>query len=172
MTLQKDTRATGSAPVPQYPGYFVVQDDVWDTPLPNGLLRWFGFDFDRVEIPQEPLLNGGDPPRWIGEPPGFVYRCPLADGRAVIEIDEFDETELDDDMESLEATPRYYRVLISAHGMYVDQAFACRSWQEVRARCRRAQHALDESYDERHQNCVDGEGRSTADACDQCSLIP
>ena len=39
----------------------MVQDDIPGTPLPNGMLLWFGFDFEWADLPDEPLLRGDDP---------------------------------------------------------------------------------------------------------------
>ena len=50
----------------------MVQDDIMGTPLPNGLLQWFGYDFEHVDLPDTPLLKHGDNPVWVGTLHGFV----------------------------------------------------------------------------------------------------
>ena len=53
----------------------LVQNDIWGTPLPNGMLRWFGFDFDldQADLPSDPLLHRDNPPRWVGTPQGDMH---------------------------------------------------------------------------------------------------
>ena len=49
----------------------MIQDDIWGTNLPNGLLVWFGFDFDWADLPNDPVLRRGDPPKMGGNPARF-----------------------------------------------------------------------------------------------------
>ena len=59
----------------------MIQDDIWGTTLPNGMLLWFSFDFEWADLPSEPILRRGDPPKWVGTPPGFTFRSGISDAR-------------------------------------------------------------------------------------------
>ncbi len=146
----------------------LIQNDAWNTPLPNGMLRWFGFDFDRAELPDDPLLYRGDPPQWTGHLPGFTFRAGVADASVTIEVEDF-ETDQDSEEDYITTViPIQYRVTISAHGMDRPDSFTCPSWHEVQQRCRQAEYALDESRDERHALCEDEDGNPTEDTCSFC----
>ena len=41
----------------------IVQDDIFGTTLPNGMLKWFNYDFDWADLPDEPLLRRDETPR-------------------------------------------------------------------------------------------------------------
>ncbi len=151
-----------TTPLPDNHRYQLVQNDVWHTPLPNGSPRWF--DFERVELPDEPVLRGEVPPQWVANGPRLICRSSVTDAKITIEIDEFDETELQNDVESVEATPSYFRVSINAHGMRESEIFTCWTWQEVQARCAHALEALDENYLQLHGPCRDAYDNPTAEA--------
>ena len=59
----------------------MVQDDLLGTPLPNGMLLWFGFDFDWADLPERtPAAPGttrqnGSEPR-PGSPSKAAYPTP------------------------------------------------------------------------------------------------
>ena len=67
----------------------MVQDDIQGTTLPNGMLLWFGFDFEWADLPDEPLMGRDDPPRWVGTPPGFTFRTGISDAKVTVETDGF-----------------------------------------------------------------------------------
>ena len=138
--------------------------------LPNGLLRWFGFEFDRVELPDDPILYRDERPVWEGCLPGFVHRAGIVDARVTIEVMEFRP---DGDQESDEETavsPKEYRVALDAQGFDRAQEFTAQHWHEVQQRCRRAERDLDDTYHERHDLCCDEEGNLTGDACSFCEI--
>lgn len=169
MTTAHGSVKNQSYPLPRNDGQRLVQNDIWQTPLPNGSLRRFGFDFDRVELPDEPVLRGEEKPRWIGEPPQFVHRSGISDANLTVEVDEFTETqEYEDD--PVVAEPKRYRVTLDAHGMNRPETFTCASWREVQQRCARAEARLDESHAERHEHCVDDMGMATEHACRSCEV--
>ena len=58
--------------------------DPWKTALPNGLLRWFGYPFDRAQLPDERLFHGRSRPRWVGAGGTFVHRTRISDARVAI----------------------------------------------------------------------------------------
>ena len=45
--INRLTRSQSTAPAD------MVQDDIWGTNLPNGMLLWFGFDFDWAAVAKE-----------------------------------------------------------------------------------------------------------------------
>ena len=145
----------------------LIQDDIWGTPLPNGMLKWFGYDFDRVELPEDPVLRGGDPPQWVGTLPGFTYRTGISDARITVETDGF-KNEGDEEEEETRVTPERYTIAVRAHGFDRDQEAACPDWHQVQQTCRSIERQLDETYHERHNLCQDEEGETTADACSFC----
>ena len=148
----------------------MVQDDIPGTPLPNGMLLWFGFDFEWADLPDEPLLRRGDPPRWVGSLPGFTFRTGISDARVTVETDGFEQNDDSEDGEIPMATPKRYIVTVEAHGLDRAEVFTCPSWHEVKQRCRTMEHRLDESHMERHDPCVDMDGNLTPDACSFCEL--
>ena len=148
----------------------MVQDDIWGTPLPNGMLLWFGFDFDWADLPSEPLLRRGDPPKWVGTPPGFTFKSGISDAKVTIETDEFRESEDNEEREATHVTPKGYIVTVEAHGLDRAEVFTCPSWHEVQQRCRTMEHRLDESHMERHDPCEDMDGDLTAETCSFCEL--
>ena len=148
----------------------MVQDDIWGTPLPNGMLLWFGFDFDWADLPSEPLLRRGDPPKWVGTPPGFTFKSGISDAKVTIETDEFRESDDNEEREATHVTPKGYIVTVEAHGLDRAEVFTCPSWHEVQQRCRTMEHRLDESHMERHVPCEDMDGNLTAETCSFCEL--
>ena len=152
---------------PRPPKSDLIQDDIWGTPLPNGLLKWFGYDFDRVELPDEPILKGEERPRWTGTLPGFTYRTGISDARVTVETDGF-RTDSEDEDEETRVTPERYTIAVQAHGFDRDQEVVCPDWQQVQQTCRRIERQLDETYHERHHLCLDEEGNTTADTCSFC----
>ncbi len=148
----------------------LVQDDIQGTPLPNGLLRWFGFDFDRVGLPDEPLLPKEERPRWTGPIPGFTYTMGVADAKITVTVDEFQP---DPDCEGTETEgvlPKEYRVTARAQGLDDRRGMTFRTWREVQEFCRRLESQLDESYLERHHGCRDDQDNLTGDSCSHCEL--
>ena len=146
----------------------IVQDDIWGTTLPNGMLLWFGFDFDWADLPGEPLLRRGDPPRWVGTPPGFTFKSGISDAKVTIETDGFQENDDYEDAETTHVTPKGYIVTVEAHGLDRAEVFTCPSWHEVQQRCRRMEQQLDESHMDRHDSCEGTDGNPTPDACLFC----
>ena len=150
----------------------MVQDDIQGTPLPNGTLRRFGFDFEWADLPDEPLLRQGDPPRWVGTPPGFTLRTGISDAKVTVETDGFKPNDDCEDGETSHATPEKYIVTVEAHGLDRAEVFTCPNWHEVQQRCRGMEHRLDESHIERHALCEDMDGNLTPDACSFCERGP
>ena len=154
----------------------MIQDDIWGTNLPNGMLLWFGFDFAWADLPSEPILHLGDPTKWVGTSPGFTFKIGISDAKVTIETNEFeesDDSEEPDDNEEREAThmtPKGYIVTILAHGLDRADVFTCPDWHEVQQRCRSVEHELDESHMERHLPCEDADGNLTPEACLFCEL--
>ena len=146
----------------------MIQDDIWGTHLPNGLLVWFGYDFEWADLPDEPLLRGDEPPRWVGSLPGFTFRTGISDAKVTIETDELEQYDDSEDEETIRVTPKRYIVTVEAHGLDRAEVFTCPNWYEVQQRCRTMEHRLDESYMERHDPCEDMDGNLTADACLFC----
>ena len=166
----------------------MVQDDIQGARLPNGMLLWFGFDFEWADLPDEPLLRGDEPrsttprastgtepllrgdepPRWVGTPPGFTFRTGISDAKVTVETDGFKQDSDCEDNEILMATPKSYIVTVEAHGLDRAEVFTCSSWHEVQQRCRRMEQGLDESHIERHAPCEDMDGNLTPDACSFC----
>ena len=146
----------------------MVQDDIPGTPLPNGMLLWFGFDFEWADLPDEPLLRGDETPRWVGSLPGFTFRTGISDAKVTIETGGFERNDDSEDEETIRVTPKRYIVTVEAHGLDRAEVFTCPSWHEVKQRCRTMEHRLDESHMERHDPCVDVHGNLTADACSFC----
>ena len=146
----------------------MVQDDIQGTRLPNGMLLWFGFDFEWADLPDEPLLRGDEPPRWVGTPPGFTFRTGISDAKVTVETDGFKQDSDCEDNEILMATPKSYIVTVEAPGLDRAEVFTCSSWHEVQQKCRRMEHGLDESHIERHAPCEDMDGNLTPDACSFC----
>lgn len=146
----------------------LVQNDLFGSHLPNGMLYWWGFDFNRVDMPDEPALTGEEPPRWVGCLPGFFAEMHVLDAKVMIEADEFelgDEEEGTDD----EASPTSFRITVDAPGAEERETFTCRSWPEVQQTMRRTERTLDESFVDRHHRCADENGGPTEDACDLCA---
>ena len=144
----------------------MVQDDISGTPLPNGMLLWF--DFEWADLPGEPLLRRGDPPRWVGTLPGFTFRSGISDAKVTVETDGFEENGDCEDEETTHVTPKGYIVTVEAHGLDHAEVFTYPSWHEVQQRCRRMEQQLDESHMERHDPCEDMDGNLTPDACLFC----
>ena len=145
----------------------MIQNDIRATPLPNGALRWFGFDFDRAELPDDALLHRGDRPQWIGDLPGFIHQTRISDARLTIQIDEF-ELNGDDDGQDTTVLPKTYQVTFDTHGLDHVEVFSCSTWHEVQQMCRRMECQLDESRHERHALCEDEQGNLTTAACSFC----
>ena len=148
----------------------MVQDDIQGTPLPNGMLLWFGFDFEWADLPDEPLLRRGDSPRWVGTQPGFTFRTGISDAKVTVETDGFEQNGDCEDNEILMATPKRYIVTVEAHGLDRAEVFTCTNWHEVQQRCRKMENRLDESHMERHDLCQDMDGNLTPDTCLFCEL--
>ena len=105
-------------PVPRNTWATLVQDDIWGTPLPNGMLRWFGYDFDRVELPDEPILPRYDPPRWVGDLPGFTSTARISDATVTIMVDTFkDQNDPVSQRDEDRVTPQAYLITLNAHGI-------------------------------------------------------
>ena len=145
----------------------MVQDDIWGTPLPQGLLRWFGFDYERAELPGEPLLPRREPPRWVGNPPIFRWETTIADARVTVTAEGL-EAEDEDEDENTCATPSLYRVKIQAHGLEQDEDFTCQDWNKAQERCRQLENRIEETHTDRHAGCLDQEGELTGEACSHC----
>ena len=146
----------------------MIQDDIWGTTLPNGMLLWFSFDFEWADLPSEPILRRGDPPKWVGTPPGFTFRSGISDAKVTVETDEFQESDDAEEREATHVTPKGYIVTVEAHGLDRAEVFTCPSWHEVQQRCQRVEHELDESHMERHHLCEDMDGNITPEACWFC----
>ena len=146
----------------------IVQDDIFGTTLPNGSLKWFSYDFDWADLPDEPLLRRDDPPRWVGSLPGFTFRTGISDAKVTVEIDEFEQDGDYEEWERIHVTPKRYIVTVEAYGFDRALVFTCPSWHEVQQRCRTMEHELDESQMERHDPCEDMDGNPTADTCLFC----
>ena len=146
----------------------IVQDDISGTPLPNGSLHWFGFDFHWADLPDEPLLREDDPPRWVGSWPGFTFKTGVSDARVTVEIDEFEQDGDYEEWERIHVTPKRYIVTVEAHGLARTEVFTCPSWHEVQQKCRTMEYQLDEGEMERHLLCYDEDGNTTADTCLFC----
>ena len=142
----------------------MVQDDLMGTPLPNGLLQWFGFDFESIDLPGTPLLKHDDPPVWVGTLPGFTMKTGVADARIEIRAEQF---EPDAEYEGSVA-PRQYTVTIKAHGLDRDEEVTCKDWHEVQQKCRILEQRLDESHVDRHATCDGQDGNLSEDACAFC----
>ena len=140
----------------------MVQDDIWRTHLPNGMLRWFGFDFDRVELPGEPLLKGEEPPTWVGTPPLFTLATRVSDATVIIQAQGLYAQEEDET-----TAPERYTLTVSAHRV-TQEHLEYPDWPQVQQACRRMERELDESHPERHAHCVDEEGDLSPDACLYC----
>ena len=146
----------------------MVQDDLLGTPLPNGMLLWFSYDFEWADLPDEPLLRGDEKPRWVGTLPGFTFRTGISDAKVTIETDEFERYGDSEEGDTIQVTPKRYIVTVEAHGLDRPEVFTCPNWHEVQQRCRTMEHRLDESHMERHDPCEDMDGNPTADACLFC----
>ena len=146
----------------------LIQDDIWGTPLPNGLLRWFGFDFDTASLPYDALLFRGDLIQWTGTLPGFTCKTRISDAKVTIVVDEFELDNEHDDPHTVEVLPKRYDVAVDAHGFDRTEMFSSSSWRGVQQTCRRIEQQLDESRHERHAGCQDEQGNLTATACSFC----
>ena len=146
----------------------MVQDDLWGTNLPNGMLLWFGFDFAWADLPSDPVLRWGDLTKWIGTPPGFTFKIGISDANVTIEADEFQESDDAEEQDMAQVTPKGYTVTIQAHGLDRADVFTCPDWHEVQQRCRSVEHELDESHTNRHLPCEDEDGNLTPEACQFC----
>lgn len=157
--------------VRQPAGARLVQDDIWQTPLPNGMLRWFGFDFDWAGLPEEPLLQGGERVEWTGLPGHFVHRSGISDAKVTVETDEFEIDQEADCDHMVAVVPKGYRLYVDAHGMDRTEVSYHQSWHDLQQQCKRTEWALDESRAERHLFCEDENGSPTEEACQFCSII-
>ena len=88
----------------------MIQDDIWGTNLPNGLLQWFGFDFKQVELPDEGILPRENPPRWVGTPPGFTLRTRVADASVAVRAQDLETPRMMPGGDEEYAVPSLYRV--------------------------------------------------------------
>ena len=109
----------------------MVQDDIQGTPLPNGMLLWFGFDFEWADLPDEPLLPRDDRPRWVGSLPGFTFRTGISDAKVTIETDEFEQYGDSEEGDTIRVTPKRYIVTVEAHGLDRAEVFTCPSWDDT-----------------------------------------
>ena len=155
------SQRTGSNPI-------IVQDDIFGTTLPNGSLKWFSYDFDWADLPDEPLLRRDDPPRWVGSLPCFTFKTGISDAKVTVEVDEFERDDDDEEVERIHVTPKRYIVTVEAHGLDRAEVFTCPNWHEVQQKCRTMEYQLDESEMERHLLCYDEDGNTTADTCLFC----
>ena len=144
----------------------LMQDNFSNTPLPNGLLRWFGFDFDRAELPEEPLLPRGESPIWVGQPPLFQYKNGISDARVIIEIDDWS---IERDPLYDNATPKRYQLAVYAHGFNQAQTSVWPTWHDVQQAAQTIEQELDQNFVERHNNCQDDNGNETEDTCAFCA---
>ena len=85
-----------------------------------------------------------------------------------IEIDEFRESDDNEEREATHVTPKGYIVTTLAHGLDRAEVFTCPSWHEVQQGCRRMEQQLDESHMERHLPCEDTDENLTPEACLFC----
>ena len=136
----------------------LVQNDHTNTPLPNGMMQWFGSDFDRVEMPDEPILKGEENPVWVWNPPTFAYEWGIADAKLIIEVDDYSMEHEDD---CVVAIPKYYRVTLDAPGTSHAETTICKEWHDVQQTCKQAERNLNDNYFLRHSNCDD-------DPCSWC----
>ena len=155
------SQRTGSTPI-------IVQDDISGTTLPNGSLKWFGYEFDWANLPDEPLLRRDETPRWVGSWSGFIFTTGISDAKVTVEADEFERDDDDEEVERIHVTPKRYTVTVEAHGLDRAEVFTCPSWHEVQQKCRTMEYQLDESEMERHLLCYDEDGNTTADTCLFC----
>ena len=142
----------------------MVQDDIMGTPLPNGLLQWFGYEFERVDLPDIPLLKHGDYPIWLGTPRGFAIKTGVADALVEIRAEQFETDEEDEGS----AAPTHYELTIKAHGLERAEEITCKHWHEVQQKCRAVEQSLDDSHAERHALCQDEDGNLSENACAFC----
>ena len=145
------------------PGAEIFQDDPWKTPFPNGLLRWLGYPFDRAQLPDERLFHGRSRSRRVGAGGTFVHRTRISDARVAIEPTEFEINRDQADEET--ARPARYRLSLEAHGPdgIIPSTTATKS--EVQQMARRLEKELDNSHDERHAQCRDGNDNPTSQTC-------
>ena len=154
--------------IQQPPPAVLLQNDVWHTPLPNGMLRWFGFDFDRAVLPHASVLRDGEEVQWIGTGQHFIHKTGISDATVMIEVDEFG-IDNDNPVERIVSViPKGYRIYINAHGMDSTEVSYYQTWHEVQQHCKRAENNLDETHWERHALCQDEEGRLTEHSCKLC----
>ena len=147
----------------------MIQDDIWGTNLPNGMLRWFGFDFDWADLPSEPILRRGDPTTWVGTPPGFTFKSGISDAKVTIETDELQESDDAEEREATHVTPKGYIVTVEAHGLDRAEVFTCPSWHEVSAEMPEEWNtSWTKAHMERHHLCDDMDGNLTPEACWFC----
>ena len=144
----------------------MVQNDLTATPLPNEMLQWFEFDFERVDLPDAPLLRRGEAPVWVGSLPGFTVNTGVADAQVQVRAEEFTPDEENEGS----VAPHSYAVTIRAHGLDQDLEFTCKDWHQVQQRCRTLEHQLNESHAERHALCQTQDGDLSEEACTFCEL--
>ena len=145
------------------------QDNFMNTLMPNGLLRWHGFDFDHVELPDDPLLPREDAPVWIGSAPGFQFKHGILDAKVTVDVDQWD---VEEDPSYDTATPKCFRLVVIAHGFDHPQTSVWPSWHEVQQAATRIEQALDYDFNQRHADCENESGNPTEDACSFCTGIP
>ncbi len=147
----------------------MVQDDLWNTPLPNSSLRWFGFDFDRIRLPYQRLSDDEQNPKWVGAAPGFFCRYKIVDGEATVEVNEYQPLN-DDDNDTKEVLPSRYYLTVKAHGLSQGEKTVHTYWHEVKQQYIRMERMLDQTHDDRHHICRDENDRPTQNACQPCEL--
>ena len=143
----------------------LIQDNFSNTPMPNGLLRWFGFDFDRVELPDDPILPRGKAPVWVGRPPVFQYKNTILDASVIVDIDEW-QVEPDPSYDT--AKPKSFRMAVEYHGFDIMQTSIWPTWRDVQQAARDIQSRLENDFPERHANCQDENGNLTEESCPFC----
>lgn len=153
-------------------GGAMVQADAFDTHLPNGMLLWFGYDFERVQLPATPLLPDGEPPRWKGTTaPGFTWEFVILDGKVTVDAADLEAApDAGQDAEDADWAPGNYNITVNAHGVEPAAVFTVENWCQAQALCALLENRLLDSHEERHSVCLDDEGRGTAEACDYCHL--
>ena len=114
----------------------MVQSDIWNTPLPNGMLQWFGYDFERVDLPGVGVLKRGEDPVWVQDLPGFTWEMGISNAMVTISAQEFQSTGDEEKDDSPEMAPTAYTVVVRAHGLDRDEEFTCPHWHKVQQRCR------------------------------------
>ena len=145
--------------VQEPPPAVLLQNDTWRTPLPNGMLRWFGFDFDRAEMPDEPLLPGGRKTQWVGANGRFFHQTSISDAWVTIEVAQFKTNGQPMGEFTRSVVPREFRVSVQIKGEESPEISCYEDWTDVQQHCRSAEQKLHLSAGEETPH---GESRPTA----------